>query len=171
MNKRGRGHHDGPRQPRNGQRPVARRCASLCSVWERSAWFISQFAGYLADGSALRRSHNRLFYRDNVELSVLTTFASQYIKYPIIAPFLHLGVFNTDYSRFGLLILHNFSGAGDAELLAYSSRGLCWSRPAIRGIASWIFEKHDLRRVTLRPPLRPISYFSYQMQVATNIAI
>ncbi len=128
-------------------------------------------AGYLADGSALRRSHNRLFYRDNVESSVLTTFASQYIKYPIIAPFLHLGVFNTDYSRFGLLILHNFSGAGDAELLAYSSRGLCWSRPAIRGIASWIFEKHDLRRVTLRPPLRPISYFSYQMQVATNIAI
>jgi hypothetical protein len=55
---------------------------------------------YVADSSALRRSSNRLFYRQDVEPSLVASFASQHIRYPVVEPFRQLGIFNTDHSRF-----------------------------------------------------------------------
>jgi hypothetical protein len=106
-------------------------------------------SAHCADPLALPNPH-ALFWSNNADPVAVAEFVRTQLRYPVIEPICHLGVFSYDLDRCGIVLVHNVTPYGDAELFVLSLDGLCWTRPAVRSIARWIFCQLDLRRITLR---------------------
>src|SRR4051794_41100902 len=100
----------------------------------------------LADSRALPNLA-ALYFDHHCDAEFVSLFAREQIgRYPIRQPVLHTRVFNADFSRGGLLILHNITPANDAELVAWVGAGTTISKAFLHAMAHWIFEQCGLRR-------------------------
>jgi hypothetical protein len=95
-------------------------------------------------------SSTRIWFDCSSDPASIEAWVRDYVRYPIVPPSDHVRFYNHDFSRFGLVFLHNVSETGDAELIVYASPGMVWTTTAVRGLAAWMFVQHDLRRVTAR---------------------
>ncbi len=91
----------------------------------------------------------RLWYFDIANPEGVAELAAQWSGQIIYRPFHPLYFANRDRTRAALVVLHKET-THDAEMIACASPGICWTRPAVRGIARWAFVQLAFRRLTAK---------------------
>jgi RimJ/RimL family protein N-acetyltransferase len=102
-----------------------------------------------ADQQAKDNISKSRVYVSDTSIDGLAEYFSQWAGMPIVNPLSQVPLLTTDGGKFGLVVLHNATANGDAEMVAAGSPRI-WNRTVIRALARWIFLQNELRRVTVR---------------------
>jgi hypothetical protein len=104
---------------------------------------------HCADRQARDNIKNSRVYWSDTSIDGIADYFGAWARMPIVNPLDQIRLLTTDGGQFGLVVLHNATSNGDAELVVAGSPRI-WNRSVIRGLARWMFYHHDLRRVTVR---------------------